>query len=823
MKESLFRPKILKRERINKLLEAIFETPLFYLSASMGYGKTTAVKNFLASKKDINAVWLPVSRVEQDENQAWRKFIESLKKYNEKEVTKDLNTGIPRSDYEIRKVLDIVKENVKKPLILVLDDYQNIACKPFLDNILSIFTEYDMPNIHVIVISRMRPTAVFLMLNIKGKCMIMWQKELAFTKDETNELFALNGFKLKENELTKLYQYTMGWIASTYLMLLEYASQGNMGIMNESAELIKVAVYDNLNESAQRILMMLAPIESFSNELSEYVTEDKHSGELLKEMLVNNCFINFSGQNQEYQFHTIFRYTLLEELKKSDISEKDILNRCAKWHEKHGNILSAVEYYDKAENGEAILDIISRKGSTQYFEIAPKRMMEILNRIPLQKKLANPMGYLTYILSYLVVGNRKEALKLLEEAKAFYIEHKDINAWQHIMGEINLLECYSMISNLEGISEHMMEAYNHLENNKSKIYEKNTVFTCGNIHILAVFHRSVGKYKKVKDYLIDKFECFKYITNGCSTGAKYLVEAEYAYDIGKLEKAKILASKSIYKAETKKQVTVTLNAYFVLMRICLVQQKYDELYGYIEELEEIAIETASQTLHLQIEMIKAYIYGISGQYEKIPEWLKKFDMKIGMDRLPNVLATSVNYGLTLLCKKEYMQLEVFMEAFIEELRREERIYPMIHVYILMAIARMQLYDDEEATDTLMQAIEIAQPDEIVMPFVEYGDKIKGLLKLARGKSEFINDILEKYLDKGNVERKEIEQVNRINGLLTDREKEVMKLFTKGYKQSEIASELQITVDTVKRHIKNVYNKMNIHSKAELIEKLGDIV
>ena len=147
---------------------------------------------------------------------------------------------------------------------------------------------------------------------------------------------------------------------------------------------------------------------------------------------------------------------------------------------------------------------------------------------------------------------------------------------------------------------------------------------------------------------------------------------------------------------------------------------------------------------------------------------------------------------------------------------------MIHVYILMAIARMQLYDDEEATDTLMQAIEIAQPDEIIMPFVEYGDKIKGLLELVRGKSEFVNEILEKYLDKGNIDRKEIEQVNRINGLLTDREKEVMKLFTKGYKQSEIASELQITVDTVKRHIKNVYSKMNIHSKAELIEKLGDI-
>lgn len=823
MKEGLFRPKILRRERIDKLLEVIFDTPLFYLSASMGYGKTTAVKCFLESKTDINTVWIPISRVEQDKNRAWRNFIESLKQYNEEAATKCLSTGIPESDYEIRKVLDVVKEVIKKPLVIVFDDYQNIAYKPFFDKVLSIFTEYDMPNIHTVVISRMRPTANFLMLNIKGQCMIMWQKELAFTKDETYELFVLNGFELQENQLMELYKYTMGWVAPTYLMLLEYASHGNMGIMTESAELIKVTVYDHLDKASQRILMMLAPIESFSAELSEYITEDKHSSEVLKEMLSNNCFINFSGKNQEYQFHTIFKYTLLEELKKSDISEKNILNRCANWYEMHGNILSAIEYYDKAGNGEAILDIMSRKGSAQYFDIAPKTMIEVFKHIPLEKKLSNPMGYLTYILSYLVVENRKEALNLLEEVKAFYIEHTDVNEWQHIMGEINLIECYSMISNLEGMNKHMTEAYNSLENNKSKIYEQNTIFTCGNIHFLSLFHRNVGKYKEVRNYLIDNLSCFKYITNGCSAGAKYLVKAEYAYDTGELEKAKILANKSIYKAETKKQVTVTLNAYFVLMRISIAQQRREELDGYIRELEQLAIEAVNPTIHLQIEMIKAYIYGIIGQYERIPEWLKKFDMKIGMDRLPNVIVAPVNYGLTLLCKEEYMQLEVFMEAFSEELKRENHIYTLIQVYILMTIARLQLYDEEEAMETLMQAIEIAEPDGIVMPFVEYGDKIKVLLELMRETSEFASGILEKYLDKGYIESKGSEQESRINELLTDREKEVMKLFTKGYKQSEIASELQITVDTVKRHIKNVYSKMDIHSKAELIEKLGKVI
>ena len=823
MKESLFRPQILRRERIDKLLEAIFDTPLFYLSASMGYGKTTAIKCFLESKQGINTVWIPTARMEQDESWAWRKFIESLKKYNEDAVTKCLGNGLPESDYEIRKVLDIVKEVVKKPLVIVFDDYQNIKDQSILDRILSIYTEYRMPNIHIVVISRMRPTANFLMLNIKGQCMIMWQRELAFTKNETNELFRINGFEVQENQLEELYRYTMGWVAPTYLMLLEYAAHGNIGPMTESLELIKVTVYDQLDKAAQRILMMLAPIESFSIELSEYVTEDIRVREVLKEMLANNCFINYNAENQEYQFHTIFKFSLMEELKKSGIEEKRILNRCARWHEINGNMLRAIEYYDKAENSEAILDIMSRAEATEYFNAAPKLMIEVFKHISLEKKLLNPMGYLSYILSYLVVENRKEALNLLEEVEAFYLEHTEIENWQHIMGEIYLIKCYSMVNDLNSLDEYAMKAYNCLKGNKSQIYGQNVVFTRGNIHICSLFYITPGKYKEIRDFLVDKFTYFKYMTNGCTAGAKYLVRAEYAYDIGELEEARILANKSIYKAETKKQLTVTLNAYLVLMRISLVQGKVEEIEGYISELEHLAANNLNPTIHLQIEMIKTYIYGMSGQYEKIPEWFKNFDMKDGMDHLPNLIVTSANLGMTLLCKEKYMQLEVFMEAFIEELRREKIVYPMIYVYILMAIARLQLYDEEEAMDTLMQAVEIAEPDGIIMPFIEYGGHIKMLLEILSKRSEFVNRILQRYLYKGSVENKGIGQVNRINSLLTDREKEVMKLFTKGYKQSEIANELQITVDTVKRHIKNVYSKMDIHSKAELIEKIGNVI
>lgn len=52
--------RILVRERINKLLTGIFEYPLFIVAAPMGYGKTTAVREFLRSR-EVNHIWVSLA------------------------------------------------------------------------------------------------------------------------------------------------------------------------------------------------------------------------------------------------------------------------------------------------------------------------------------------------------------------------------------------------------------------------------------------------------------------------------------------------------------------------------------------------------------------------------------------------------------------------------------------------------------------------------------------------------------------------------------------------------------------------------------------
>lgn len=56
--------------------------------------------------------------------------------------------------------------------------------------------------------------------------------------------------------------------------------------------------------------------------------------------------------------------------------------------------------------------------------------------------------------------------------------------------------------------------------------------------------------------------------------------------------------------------------------------------------------------------------------------------------------------------------------------------------------------------------------------------------------------------------------------LTKREIEIMNLLQEGKLNKEIAGSYQISIDTVKKHVKNSYKKMGVRNRAEAIMYLN---
>jgi len=61
-------------------------------------------------------------------------------------------------------------------------------------------------------------------------------------------------------------------------------------------------------------------------------------------------------------------------------------------------------------------------------------------------------------------------------------------------------------------------------------------------------------------------------------------------------------------------------------------------------------------------------------------------------------------------------------------------------------------------------------------------------------------------------------VEEENQVLTVKEKDILQLLVNGYSYKMIASEINISIDTVRFHIKKIYDKLHVHSSTGAVSK-----
>jgi DNA-binding NarL/FixJ family response regulator len=77
---------------------------------------------------------------------------------------------------------------------------------------------------------------------------------------------------------------------------------------------------------------------------------------------------------------------------------------------------------------------------------------------------------------------------------------------------------------------------------------------------------------------------------------------------------------------------------------------------------------------------------------------------------------------------------------------------------------------------------------------------------------------------GKIARTVVEYFQKLQGdspqenYLSPREEEILNLLVKGYRYKEIADALAIGFETVRTHLKNIYDKLHVHSRTEAVVK-----
>jgi LuxR family maltose regulon positive regulatory protein len=152
---------------------------------------------------------------------------------------------------------------------------------------------------------------------------------------------------------------------------------------------------------------------------------------------------------------------------------------------------------------------------------------------------------------------------------------------------------------------------------------------------------------------------------------------------------------------------------------------------------------------------------------------------------------------------------------------------LIRLQALQALALDARGDRVSAQAALREALELGAPGSYIWLWLSAGPGIGPLLrdlKDDRNTSRASHTYLDSLLDACQTAFGESEETQQgaLAELLTPRELEIMRLICKGYSNPEIASELVVTINTIKKHTSNIYGKLGVRSRTQAIARAQEL-
>jgi DNA-binding NarL/FixJ family response regulator len=160
-------------------------------------------------------------------------------------------------------------------------------------------------------------------------------------------------------------------------------------------------------------------------------------------------------------------------------------------------------------------------------------------------------------------------------------------------------------------------------------------------------------------------------------------------------------------------------------------------------------------------------------------------------------------------KPDVVLMDIHMPGMsgIECTARLRRMLPSVNIVMLTEV------DDDEMVFLALEA----GADGYLLKRSKPGDLRAGLNEVVSGGAPMSSGIARRVVEFFHRRPRK-----RPDGLhLTPREEEVLLLLSQGYSNKEIADRLNMGIETVRSHLKHVYEKMHVRSRAEAVGKMGD--
>jgi len=237
------------------------------------------------------------------------------------------------------------------------------------------------PGRHVVLLGRGELPGWLMPYRLTGLLMQIESAQLMFDRAATAALLEKNGVNLSAEELTALQNDSAGY--PLVVSILSRRMAGGRPYSDRMADEARremffhfeTAVYRRFSPPMRRLLVSLAPFETFDAELAKLVSGDSHVNELLSQLLHETSMLLYDNI-ETYRFWPAFRKFLLWELRQDCTTEQqdDIYRRAGLYYELRDDYLRALDCYSGSGDHRKVSELLVKNaerhpGAAHYYDM----------------------------------------------------------------------------------------------------------------------------------------------------------------------------------------------------------------------------------------------------------------------------------------------------------------------------------------------------------------------------------------------------------------------------------------------------------------------